>query len=86
MLRTLIAHWHRDAVGYNRGSLGDKAMALAWNLISRGIGFIVRSATLFVWAASACAAAGLSMAGLTLFVLWPLLSIAGIFIGAAGLV
>ena len=49
MLRTLFAHWHKDAVPYNRGSFGQIFLSFAWNQISRTIGFIIRASVLFVW-------------------------------------
>lgn len=49
LLRTLFAHWHRDAVRYDRSSIGAIFVSFAWNQISRGIGFIVRSAVLLAW-------------------------------------
>ncbi len=49
LLRTLLAHWHKDAVRYDRSSFGAIFVSFAWNQISRGIGFIVRSAILLVW-------------------------------------
>jgi hypothetical protein len=48
LLRTLFAHWRRDAVAY-RGSLGDFFTIWAWNLISRAIGFIIRSLVLSLY-------------------------------------
>jgi ATP-dependent Clp protease ATP-binding subunit ClpC len=48
MLRTLVSHWHRDAVEY-RGGFGDLGLALAWNAISRIIGLIVRTSVLVAW-------------------------------------
>jgi hypothetical protein len=49
LLRTLLAHWRRDIVRYDRSSLGSLFVSWAWNQISRGIGFVVRSAVLAVW-------------------------------------
>lgn len=49
MLRTLFAHWHKDAVSYERGSFSQIFISFAWNQISRGIGFVIRSAVLFAW-------------------------------------
>lgn len=49
LLRTLFAHWHRDAVRYDRSSFGTIFISFAWNQISRGIGFVVRGAVLLVW-------------------------------------
>ena len=49
LLRTLFAHWHKDAVRYDRSSLSSIFISFAWNQISRGVGFVVRSAVLAVW-------------------------------------
>ncbi|MBI3255925.1 MAG: hypothetical protein HYZ63_03060 [Candidatus Andersenbacteria bacterium] len=51
LLKTLVSHWHKDAVPYKGGTIGAYATAFAWNLISRVIGFIIRGATLAVWLA-----------------------------------
>lgn len=52
LLRTLVAHWHKDAVAYTGGTISAYAMAFAWNLISRGIGFFIRLLTLSLWLAT----------------------------------
>lgn len=49
MLRTLFAHWHRDAVPYRPGGLSQIFITFAWNQISRGIGFLIRLSVLIVW-------------------------------------
>lgn len=49
MLRTLFAHWHKDAVRYERRSFSQLFISFAWNQISRAIGFIVRSIVLTAW-------------------------------------
>ncbi len=82
MLRTLTAHWHKDAVGYT-GSLSSRFMALAWNLISRAIGFIVRMGVIAAWLISALALGTFQIGAFFAFILWPLLA-AGCFI--AGIV
>lgn len=51
LLKTLVSHWHKDAVPYKGGTIGEYATAFAWNIISRVIGFIIRGATLTVWLA-----------------------------------
>ena len=33
MLKTLISHWHKDAVSYQAGGIGNIALAFAWNII-----------------------------------------------------
>lgn len=49
LLRTLFSHWHKDAVRYDRSSLSAIFISFAWNQISRGVGFVVRSSVLVVW-------------------------------------
>ncbi len=49
MLRTLFAHWHKDAVRYERSSFSQILISFAWNQISRAIGFIIRSTVLAAW-------------------------------------
>jgi hypothetical protein len=56
LVRTLFAHWHKDAVSYKQGTISGIALAFAWNVISRAIGFMVRSITLVVFAIAAVAA------------------------------
>ncbi len=81
MLRTLFAHWHKDAVAYTRRSFTEIFIAFAWNQISRTIGFIIRSAVLISWAIvqTFYLAVGLSL--LIAFIAWPFLAIVGISAG-----
>ena|SRR3989344_6742985 len=83
MITTLFAHWHRDRVSTRRGALSGIAIALAWNLISRVIGFLIRSAMLLAWAvvSSLVGLGGIIM----LFVLYvlPLVILLGIATGIA---
>src|SRR5687768_4472004 len=83
MVRTLFAYWRKDSVSYRAGSLEGIALALAWNSISRGIGFIIRTTVLLVWVLAAVALAVLSSVVIGLFLLWPLLVLVGL---SAGLV
>lgn len=83
MIRTLVAYWHRDRVNIRRGTISGMAIAFAWNLISRGIGFIIRTATLLVWLVVALAAAGAGLVTLVLFYAWPFLVILGLASGIA---
>lgn len=83
MVRTLFAYWHKDSVSLRKGTVGGILQALAWNAISRTIGFIVRTTMLACWAAAAVVAAVLSLAAFITFVLWPVLIAAGI---AAGII
>jgi hypothetical protein len=49
LVKTLFAHWHKDAVPYHGGSITDYLTTFAWNQISRVIGFIIRACTLVLW-------------------------------------
>lgn len=82
MLRTLIAHWHRDAVPYRGGSISSYFLAFAWNIISRVVGFVVRSMMLVLWMASAIITLVLCGAAAALFLLWPFAIIVVILLGA----
>lgn len=47
LLRTLASPWHRDLEGYGRGFDFDTFIRVfGGNLVSRGVGLIVRSATI----------------------------------------
>lgn len=85
MAKTLVAHWHRDAVSYERGGLGGMALAFAWNLISRGIGLLIRVVTLTMWLAAAAALLLLSAGALALFMAWPWLMVGGFLFGLGSL-
>lgn len=86
MLRTLVAHWHKDAVSYRQGSITGVAVAFIWNQISRGIGFTIRAAVLLAWKATAGLALTLSVVLIGLFLAWPLLVAAGFMVGVSLLV
>lgn len=81
MLKTLFAHWHKDQVSYRQGSISGMLKALAWNLISRGIGFIVRSCVLIAWLVVEVLFAVIFAIALILFILWPLLVLVGLATG-----
>ncbi len=83
MFKTLLAHWHRDRVSMRRGTISGLAIALAWNAISRVMGFIVRSATLIVWVAASLVVAGIGMVAVAVALLWPALVLVGIAVGSA---
>lgn len=81
MLRTLVAHWHRDALAYRSGTLSGLLMIFAWNQISRAIGFIIRVAVLFTWALSALLLLVLSQTVVIIFIAWPFLVVFGLLAG-----
>ena len=49
MLRTLFAPWRKDRVSYAQGSLSGMAKAFVFNMISRGVGAVIRSGVLLLW-------------------------------------
>lgn len=81
MLRTLVSHWHKDAVSYRQGSITGVAVAFAWNQISRGIGMIIRSSVLIGWIVMSIALLGMSVVVFGLFIAWPFLTLIGSAIG-----
>jgi hypothetical protein len=49
LLRTLFAPWHRDLASYGRGfDFETFFKVFSGNLVSRGVGFVVRSVTIIV--------------------------------------
>lgn len=78
LLHTLVSHWHKDAVSYTRPGLSSIALAFAWNMISRVIGFFVRTVTLLTYSVIALIGAVISVLVVTIFFAWPALAIAGI--------
>lgn len=75
MLRTLFAHWHRDAIPYRGGSLSFYFNTFILNTISRVIGFIIRICLLAVWLAAEATVIVASIVILSMFLLAPLLII-----------
>jgi len=81
MLKTLFAHWHKDRVSYRQGSISGFLTALAWNLISRGIGFIVRIIVLAAWLIIQSLYIIAASASFIAFLAWPLAVITAFAIG-----
>jgi hypothetical protein len=81
MIKTLFSHWHKDIVSYNVGGLSAVVFAFAWNQISRGIGFIIRTATLAIWLVAAAATLAISIVVIIAFVLLPFIIITGFIAG-----
>ncbi|MCL5435603.1 MAG: hypothetical protein M1275_00805 [Patescibacteria group bacterium] len=49
LFRTLLSPWHRDLESYGRGfDLDTFVKVLGGNLVSRGVGLVVRSVAIFV--------------------------------------
>lgn len=80
MLRTLFAHWHKDAVSYKLAGLSSILTTFAWNQISRGVGFVVRLCALFVWLWAAAALLAVNLAFIAFFMTWPLLIAGGVVV------
>ncbi|MFO0955092.1 MAG: hypothetical protein U0526_00930 [Candidatus Saccharibacteria bacterium] len=81
MLRTLFAPWKEDRVSGARG-LDQMLRALVMNFVARLVGFSVRLMIVAFWALLSVV---MILAGVTLFVAWPLLPalIAGLFVYGA---
>lgn len=74
LLRTLGAPWRR-IITYGGNSIADKFKAALDNLVSRMVGFAVRSLVLLTAVLSIVV---IAVGGLILLVLWPLLPVLGI--------
>lgn len=83
MLRTLLSHWHRDALVYSPGSLSELIKIFFMNQISRLIGFIIRSVLLAVWIGVELLYLPLAVAAVIMFPAWPVLLLAG-YVSAIG--
>lgn len=81
MIRTLVAHWHRDVVPYRGGTFSNYAMTFAWNQVSRGIGLIIRSAVLITWMLCEIALLFFATGAVVAFLAWPLLVVVGMITG-----
>jgi|GEM_PF-3517794 hypothetical protein len=83
MLRTLIAHWHKDSMAWKGGTITGYITTQMWNVISRVIGFIVRATVILTWVATQIIFIPLSVVLFLLFVTWPLLVVVGVSTGFA---
>lgn len=81
MLRTLLAHWHKDFVPYHGGTLTNLALTFLWNQISRLVGFIIRLGVLIIWLIAEIIFIPLAVAIFFLFLAWPLLILVGLAMG-----
>ena len=73
MLSTLLAPWHRDKVAWRGGTPTQFVMTIAWNLISRAIGFIIRTSVIIFWLAIEAILIPISLLSFLAFILWPLI-------------
>lgn len=71
MLRTLFAHWHKDAVPYRGGYISTYLITFAWNQISRAIGFFIRTIVLMIWAIAQAVYGAIAISLTILFLAWP---------------
>lgn len=81
MLKTLFAHWHRDAVPYQGGRISDYLLAFAWNQISRAIGFIVRACVLSMYLVVQLCYAAFTAVMVGVWILAPCLALTSLAIG-----
>ena len=81
MLSTLFSYWHKDKVSYKQGSISGIIQALAWNLISRGIGFVIRVIILIIWLLTVIVVFIVSVAAVLAFLLWPIMALVSIVWG-----
>ncbi len=83
MLKTLVAHWHKDAMVFEGGTITQLLTAVMWNIVSRLIGFIIRSTVIVFWLALQVVFLPLAALFLLLFVLWPVLVVVAVATGLA---
>ena len=76
LLKTLFLPWKRDEVDMTNMSLDDRLRVMLMNLISRLVGAVVRTGTIFVGTLSIIATALSALVALILFVASPLLALA----------
>ncbi len=82
LLRTLFSPWHKDTTGYGRGfDLGRYSQVFIMNLVSRGVGFVVRLTTILFGLVSEIL---FFLIGLLLLIFWflsPAILLIAIFVG-----
>lgn len=83
LLKTLAYPWRRDSTKYGRGfSIKNFLETLSFNLISRGIGFFMRSVTIIV---GVVCLAGAIVLGVVALIIWVFLPAILIFMIGFGL-
>ena len=85
LLKTLFSYWRRDRVPLIGNGMQGLIEGLAWNTISRLIGFVIRSFTLAFWLVTQLAATFLGVTLFALFLLWPFIVLTLIGAGLTGL-
>jgi hypothetical protein len=81
MVKSLFAHWHKDAVSYNQGTISGILKAFGLNLISRSIGAIIRVSVLLIFTITQIIFCVVTPVVITLFLLWPFVIILTFYIG-----
>ncbi len=83
LLRTLFYPWRRDATKYGRGfSFKNFFETLSFNLISRGLGFFIRSITIVI---GLVCLLGVIILGFLALIIWLVLPVALLFFIIIGL-
>jgi hypothetical protein len=70
VLRTLFAPWKQDVTAASSKAVQDRVNALIGNLISRFVGFSIRSILIII---TCVATLGIALYGILLTVVWPIL-------------
>lgn len=83
LLRTLFYPWRRDITKYGRGfSIKNFLETLSFNLISRSIGFVVRSVTIVI---GLFCLVGVIILGFLILITWLVLPVVLLFLIITGL-
>ncbi len=85
LLKTLFDYWKKDDIDTTNMALDDKIRVLMMNLVSRFVGFTVRSITILVGLVIILLTVVLVMVSLVGFILLPLLCVALVIYSIAGL-
>ena len=82
LFRTLFSPWRRDITRYKKGfSLKNFFETLSFNLISRGLGFLIRSITIFIGLICLLLVVLLGISIIILWIILPAILLFLIFIG-----
>ncbi len=75
MLRYLFAPWHKDTISYRQGSISGILEAFGLNMVSRGVGAVIRSFVLVAFFVSQLALLVFAFITFTSFLLLPFLAV-----------
>jgi len=81
MFKTLLAYWHKDAMAWRGGTITKYITTIMWNIVSRLIGFFVRTIVILSWVAVQIIYLPLALAVFLIFILWPLFVFLGLTVG-----